>query len=323
MSYICDCHNDSILRIGYGEYGSLVSTYNVSSERRFLQIFAMFVENGSGHLRDLLADNYGLESTDLYGGVLKLCEIYADKTRGDFSRCSNFKEIKTAVSKGESIGMLGLEGAGMIDDLGKLHEIFEKGVRFITLTWNFSNCIASGCSVSGSDEDRGLTDYGKEFVRECGRLGIAVDISHASLKTMEDVLSEAAGPILATHSNFRTVCDHVRNLPDDIAEGLVKKGGFIGLNTCLPFVRSGVTPENYLPEMLFDHLDYAIKKGWEKNLGFGFDIDGIDDYPKGITFDKSIHDQYVELLNQTGNYSWEVIEGLCCANFMRFLEEFF
>ena len=323
FDFVCDCHNDSILRIGCGEYGSLISPYNVSSKHRFLQIFAIFNENGSGLCEEGVAENFGIDQKDLYGAVLRFCDIYADTKYGSFTRCLSYDDVGKAALKGENCGMLAVEGAGMVDTLEKLHALHEKQVRFITLTWNFSNCIASGCAVTGTDNDKGLTDYGREFVKECGRLGIAVDLSHASVNTMRDVLETAEGPVFATHSNFRAVCDHVRNLPDDVAEGIVEKGGFIGLNTYLPFVRSGIGFDQYDPEMLFDHIDHAIKKGFDKNLGFGFDIDGVEAYAKGITFDRSIHDQYLGLKVFNEKYDAETVYGIRCGNFLRFLRDNF
>ncbi|MBQ7445263.1 MAG: membrane dipeptidase [Clostridia bacterium] len=324
FDYVCDCHNDSILRIADGEYDSLISTYNMSQKHRFLQIFAIFNENGSGYTRESMAGNLGVERSDLYGAVLKLMDIFNDPSKsGSFDRCFGFRDICNSAKIGNNIGMLGLEGAGMIDSIEKLHEIYGRGVRFITLTWNPSNCIASGCSATGTSYDTGLTSYGKQFVKECGRLGIAVDLSHASQKTMRDVLEQSDCAVLATHSNFYSVCPHVRNLPDDVAEEIVRRGGFIGLNTYLPFVREGVDYDNYEPGFLFDHIDHALERGWHRNLGFGFDIDGIDGYALGITLDLSVHDQYLELLEHSVKYDGSLIYGLRCGNFMDFLERSF
>ncbi len=324
FSYVCDCHNDSILRIGSGEYGSLVSPYNVSQKYRFLQIFAIFNEDGTGKSKKKVSENFKTDESDLFGAVLKFADIYSESARkGELEPCTSFNDFLKASEKGLNCGMLGLEGAGMVDTLEKLHTLYEKQVRFITLTWNFSNCIASGCAVTGTDDDRGLSDYGREFVKECGKLGIAIDISHASVKTMYDVIEYACGPVLATHSNFRDVCDHRRNLPFEVAKELSRRGGFIGLNTCLPFVRCGVMPEDYEADMLFDHIDYALDKGFGDSIGFGFDIDGIDDYAKGITFDRSIHDQYLDLSAFTQKYDEALQENIRCGNFIRFLKQHF
>ena len=318
---VCDCHNDSIMRIGDGEYDSLISPYNLSQKHSFLQIFAIFNENGSGRNRGRFAENLKVSEDDTFGAVTKLADIYHEGEKyGEFRRCTSFRDVKQAALKGENCGFLGLEGAGMVDTIEKLHILYDKQVRFITLTWNGSNCIASGCSVSGTPEDRGLNPYGKEFLKECGKLGISVDLSHASVRTMYDVLEFAEGPVLATHSNFRSVCDHVRNLPDEVAEEIVRRKGFIGLNTYLPFVRSGVEFGDYDAEMLFDHIDYALEKGFGGNVGFGFDIDGVEAYAKEITFDRSIHDQYLDLMEKSGRYSDEVIYDFRCMNFIRFLK---
>ncbi len=124
---------------------------------------------------------------------------------------------------------MGIEGGHAIEDsLATLREFYRLGVRYMTLTHNNTNNWAD----AHRDEPRnnGLSDFGKDVVREMNRLGMLVDISHVSVKTMSDVLDVTTAPIIASHSGARGVNDHTRNVPDDILKRVAKNGGVIMVN---------------------------------------------------------------------------------------------
>ena len=301
----------------------MVNDYNTSKEGPFLQLFAIWTESGSGKVEKRCREHYGLSELDNYELILKIIEDYhLCRRHENLSHCYNAATVKKAVEAGKNIAMLAIEGCGAIDSLEKLNEVYNLGTRFVTLTWNPDNCIAHGCDASWTDRDTGLTDFGKEFVKECGRLGIAVDLSHASNKTMTDVLELDCAPVFASHSNFRAVCNHRRNLPDEVALGICAKGGFIGLNTYLPFVKEGVGYPDYHANELVRHAEYADKLGIIDHLGFGFDLDGIDGYAVEIDGSRSIHDQYIKVFEDEG-ITGDRLEDIFGNNFLKFIERKF
>ena len=319
-NYTCDCHCDSVLNVVRGEGETLLNEYNVSREGPFLQLFAAWTENGSG-LCDSRASSFtGIDPKDVFALAVKMVKTVMEKAPAEnMTLCVTKNDVRGAVKAGKNIAMAAMEGCGCVDSLEKLHMLRELGVRFATLTWNPSNILASGCSSSGTPDDKGLTEYGREFVKECGKLGIAVDLSHASVKTMRDVLEEDSCAVFASHSNFRSVCDHVRNLPDDVAEEIVRRGGFIGLNTYLPFVAGGISYGEYDAEMIFPHIYYAAEKGWLGALGFGFDIDGVEAYARNVPLDRSIHDTYARIIREKSGLDEKTQIAIRGGNFLEFV----
>ena len=129
-------------------------------------------------------------------------------------------------------GLLGLEGAHGFGTaspelvLARLRLLARRGLRYLGLTWNNSNALA-GAAVDGGG---GLTALGRRVVRECERLGVLVDLSHASDATARDVLQLSRRPVLASHSNARALCDVPRNLPDPILKRIGRQGGVVCVN---------------------------------------------------------------------------------------------
>jgi membrane dipeptidase len=142
---------------------------------------------------------------------------------------TNASGIREAVAHGKVAALMGLEGGHMIaNDLGVLREYFQAGVRYMTLT----HSVNVDWADSSGDLPRhgGLTPFGREVVREMNRLGMLVDISHVSDETFEDVLETSSAPVFASHSSARALCDHPRNLSDDMIRRLAAKGGVVQVN---------------------------------------------------------------------------------------------
>jgi membrane dipeptidase len=104
---------------------------------------------------------------------------------------------------------------------------YDKGVRYITLCHTSDNDICDSSTDRRNPEDKGLSEFGRQVVAECNRLGMLVDVSHASEKSFYDVLATSKAPIIASHSSARAVCDNARNLTDDQLRALAKKGGVV------------------------------------------------------------------------------------------------
>jgi membrane dipeptidase len=138
-------------------------------------------------------------------------------------------DVRRAAAQKKVCGILCIEGGHAIeDDLGLLRSFFELGVRYMTLTWNNSLSWAEAARDPG--KVKGLTDFGREVVREMNRLGMLVDLSHVSENTFYDAIAVANTPVIASHSCARALCDHVRNLRDDQLKALAKNGGVVGVN---------------------------------------------------------------------------------------------
>lgn len=153
----------------------------------------------------------------------------AEKHPQALTMCTTAAEIRRAKKAGKVCALMGIEGGYAIENsLYALRDFYRLGIRYMTLTHNVSHDWAD--AHRDTVKNNGLSDFGKEVVREMNRLGMFIDISHVSVKVMNDVLDISTAPIIASHSNARGVNDHTRNVPDDVLKRIVKNGGVIMLN---------------------------------------------------------------------------------------------
>jgi microsomal dipeptidase-like Zn-dependent dipeptidase len=200
-----------------------------------------------------------------------------------------------------------------------------KRILYISLTWNGKNRFGGG---TGSDQ--GLTDDGKMLLDWMSAHHIAVDLSHASDALAEEILnhSEQNGlnlKILASHSNFRAICPHPRNLPDWLAQEIIRRQGLIGLNLFAPFVHKTD------PEALFAHIEYALSLGAQDTLSFGADFFDTEDFSallakhqcKAPYFpdyaDASCYPLILERCAQRLSLGAEVLQKISSENALKFL----
>ncbi|MBQ2505635.1 MAG: membrane dipeptidase, partial [Erysipelotrichaceae bacterium] len=183
-------------------------------------------------------------------------------------------------------GLLTLEEGAVIDnDLAKLDDYYNLGVRMITLTWNFANGIGfpNFTPVEGmerpemlriTNQKDGLTDFGIQYVRRMEELGMIVDVSHLSDAGFYDVVKYSTKPFVASHSNARSVCGVARNLTDEMIRLLAEKGGVTGLNYCSSFIDDNDTGYTSIASMV-EHVSHIAKVGGIDCIGLGSDFDGI------------------------------------------------
>jgi membrane dipeptidase len=139
------------------------------------------------------------------------------------------EEVRQAHAHGKIAALMGVEGGHMIGNDIRVVRIFaDLGVRYMTLTHFYNDEWAD--SSTDKPAHNGLTDFGKEVVREMNRQGIMVDISHVSDKTFYDALEVSKAPLIASHSSCRALCNHVRDMSDDMIKALAAKGGVIQIN---------------------------------------------------------------------------------------------
>jgi len=147
--------------------------------------------------------------------------------------------------EGKLTAFIGLENGYPIGrDMALIRLFHEKGVRYITLCHSSDNDICDSSTDRRNPEDRGLSAFGREVVAECNRLGMIIDISHASEKSISDILAVTKAPIIASHSSARAVCDNPRNLTDDQLRALAKNGGVVQICFLAAYVKTPpVIPE--------------------------------------------------------------------------------
>ncbi len=264
-----------------------------------LQNFALYVNMGK--TKDPLGE--ALRMADLYYGELKENEEW-------IAPVYSFIDILKNRREGKISALLTVEEGGVCrGELPFLRILYRLGVRMMTLTWNYANELgfpaadAGGRRLSlwiwnenrmagstgayagkegnqwdGTDVRQGLTEKGKEMVREMEKLGMIIDVSHLSDAGFYDVLEITEKPFVASHSNARAVCPHARNLTDDMIRKLAERGGVMGLNFYPDFLTevSGGMPNPGTIAAVTEHARHIIRVGGIDCLGLGSDFDGID-----------------------------------------------
>ncbi|SEN43563.1 dipeptidase [Lihuaxuella thermophila] len=169
--------------------------------------------------------------------------------------------------------LLSLEGADALQgDLRFLRTFYRLGVRQMGLTWNHANEAADGIK---EERGGGLTRFGRQVIEEMSRLGMVLDVSHLSVKGFWEVMEHPDLPVIASHSNSRAICPHVRNLEDEQIKALIQKNGLIGLTYVPYFVHFPHTEARI--DHLIKHIEHICELGGENHLIFGSDFDGIHD----------------------------------------------
>ena len=183
-------------------------------------------------------------------------------------------EVRKNFEKGIMSGILTIEGpAGFGFDPALLEDLQAIGFRMTTLGWNEMNVLTGSHKTGG-----GLTDQGREFVKEAQRVGMMVDVSHISDEGFWDIMDITEKPIVASHSNSRAVCDNSRNLTDDMFRAICQSGGMAGYNQCAPFV--GEKPNL---DTVCDHILHFLELDPEgEHIALGGDLDGCDELPEGF-----------------------------------------
>lgn len=185
------------------------------------------------------------------------------------------EEISQNLEKGMMSGILTIEGpAGFGFDPELLEDLHRLGFRITTLGWNEKNPLTGSHKTGG-----GLTDLGKAYVEEAQRLGMVVDVSHISDEGFWDIMEITKAPVIASHSNSRSVCNVSRNLTDDMFLAICKTGGVTGINLCPDFL--GVNPNL---DTVCDHIFHFLTLDpTGKHIALGGDLDGIGSLPEGFT----------------------------------------
>lgn len=299
-------------------------------------------------------------STMRTGGAMRRAMDLIDATYREVERspdslamCTTATDIRRAKKQKKVCILMGIEGGYVIEDsLYALRNFYRMGVRYMTLTHN----VATNWADAHRDEKHGgLTEFGKEVVREMNRLGMLVDISHVSVKTMNDALDVSKAPIIASHSSARGVSDHTRNVPDEVLKRVAQNGGVIMVNFLPDFLDERASREanaraaRLRPQLealnkqytgdrrafdeaerkllaenpiytvdykrIVDHIDHIKKIAGIDHVGLGSDYDGINHLPDGMAGAEDTPIVTYEMLRR--GYTEQEIRKVLGENFLR------
>jgi membrane dipeptidase len=223
-------------------------------------------------------------------------------------------EILGAQKAGKVAALLAIEGAESLQgDLGVLRVLYRLGVRMLSFTWNWRTPFADGLDAKRSEGK--LTDLGVDALREMERLGMVLDVSHISDSCFWDVVDLKEGAFIASHSNCRDVCDHQRNLTDDMIRALADHGGVMGMN----FAPSFVDKDEATVERMVDHIDHIVDLVGPDHVGLGSDFDGIGSTPVGLEDASKMPNITRELVRR--EYSDDDVVKILGGNYLRVFKE--
>lgn len=237
------------------------------------------------------------------------------------------EEVRTAMSAGRIASLIGVEGGAQIDgSLAVLRQYARLGARYMTLTW--SRTIAWADSATDEARHGGLTDVGRDIVREMNRIGMLVDLAHVSPATMRDALAVSTRPVVVTHSGALHLCDHPRNVPDDVLTVIGERGGVVMVAFVPSFVSQarrdwvlagehGEAPFVGIADVA-DHIEHIRAVAGAHAVGIGADYDGTGSMPSGLD-DVSRYQDLLEELRRRG-WAREDLEALAHGNVLRVLE---
>jgi len=262
-------------------------------------------------------------------------------------------DIEREVKRGRIASLLGMEGGHVIENsLGALRTYYDLGARYLTLTHNVTLDWADAALDSVRHD--GLTDFGREVVREMNRLGMLVDLSHVSPATMSDALDVTQAPVIFSHSSARALTEHPRNVPDSILQRLPKNGGVVMVTFVPAFVSNEVAqyekreteenerlsaqvadtaevsrrmeewraanprPQATLAQVA-DHIEHVRKVAGVDHVGLGSDFDGITNVPVGLEDVSTFPQLFAELIRR--GWSDDDLKKLAGRNVLRVLRE--
>lgn len=271
-----------------------------------------------------------LEGAEQVGATLEQIDfvhrlIDAHPSRLAFA--STAADVRAAMADGRIASLIGIEGGDQLGgSLAVLRQFARAGARYMTLSWSRTSMLAD----SATDEPRhgGLTDFGREAVREMNRIGVLVDLAHVAPSTMRDALQETQRPVIVSHSAALALCDHPRNVPDDVLAAIGAQGGVVMLAFVPTFLSQprrdwliagahGDAPTVSVADAA-DHLEHIRNVAGAHAVGIGADYDGTDEIPEGLDDVSSYPALFAEL--RARGWSEDDLEAAAHGNVLRVLE---
>ena len=274
---VFDLHCDTVTELLGQDLAAITSlrrnTLHIDLERlkkypAYVQCFAFWSTTG-------LPLPKGMKPEDIFWREVSVLQDQLDKNSDLIRQARSGADIRMNQEDGVISAIFTLEGAAGIGfDPAKLEKLHNLGFRMSTLGWNENNALTGSHKTGG-----GLTKRGREYIKECQRLGILVDVSHISDEAFWQIMDITEAPIVATHSNSRKVCAVSRNLTDEMFRAICSTGGVAGFNLCADFVGERPTVDTACDHIFhFLELDPA-----GTHIAIGGDLDGISEMPEGFS----------------------------------------
>lgn len=286
--------------------------FNIEEAYKFkpyVQFGAIFI-----HTKYVKEDDTGYDRTlNMIDNFEKEYMLFKDKY--NLQKITS-KETLNKVLLENKIGiLLSIENLGCIGNkISRIDELYNKGIRVMSLTWNDQNSLASGAKVV---PDTGITCFGKKCIEKMDKLGIVIDVSHLSKNSFKDLMKIDPKYVVATHSNAKNIYNNVRNLDDDEIKYVAKKNGVIGINLYKYFLTD---KNNYATiDDVISHITYISNLVGVNHVGLGSDFDGVDkdDLPIGVKGVGDI-DKIIDRMITRG-FSNNEIEKIIGDNWFRYL----
>jgi membrane dipeptidase len=295
---ICDSHCDTLYKLYTKDTKDLdITPEKLKQGGVNLQTCAMYV--GTSPKKE--------DINSAVHGMLEIVEILKQKGL-------EFADGPSFAREGETKYMLSVEGCEpMEDDLSSIEKFRSLGVRMAALTWNYDNKLAS---CHKGEQDRGLTQLGREALKEFNRLNIAADLSHINEKGFWDALENSEKPPMASHSCAKALCKKSRNLSDEQLRALFSAGGFVGVNFYPAFLSD--TGKAGFSDIL-RHIMHMYEMGGSGKVGFGSDFDGIETKAQGLK-DARDYPALLDYLKKSGELSQKDVEDIAGKAFISYFE---
>lgn len=323
---VIDMHCDTIMVLMNGKdelrkSNNMIDLEKMQKGNYLLQCFAMFVPYVSRNNEEKYSPfEYCNKMIDKY--YLEL-----DKNQDLIAPAFTSADIEKNIKDGKMTALLTIEEGGVcLGNIEFLRNFYRLGVRMMTLTWNFKNEIATpNIDYFAIDRDKvrgadvlpnvtdGLTEFGIEVVKEMNKLGMVIDCSHLGDKGFYDVIKYSTKPIVCSHSCSRSVCNHPRNMTDDMLFKLKENGGVVGINYCQGFIKSDKTLATI--KDVVKHIVYIKDLIGIDYIGLGSDFDGISNENIELK-DASMMGELIAELKEQG-FSEEDIDKICYKNVLR------
>ena len=257
-----------------------------------------------------LSKKYYKNAFEITNKMIDFFEQQIEENKNFIKKVTNFENIKTSTKIN---GLLSIEGGESIgNNIDNIYHFFNRGVRILTLCWNYENNIGFGAFTKST---KGLKPFGKEVVKTMNDINMVIDVSHLNEEGFWDLYKMAKKPFIATHSNAYTICNHYRNLKDEQLKAIKDCEGIVGINLCPKFLTNkNVATE----EHIFKHIDYIGDLiGYDK-ICLGGDFDGIEETPKNLE-DVSKYKNLFEKIEKI--YGKDILEKITYKNFYKFCEK--